>query len=399
MRKLLFIVLFGFIVAGANAKNSDGSVNDDYSAMYHLRQNFDMQCMALDRISAIKGACFWLKVKLFSVSFKTSLIIEHRVPDLLIQSGTGQRDSPVEPFNIYQDLNEGFSKMLLWGMGFFDSDVNSAMRSNKTRGGTRSGGNKQRNNGRGNTDNLNFYDVSIIGNPYLPLYELTLETALDSLEIGSSCKSDVTAFQPYYMSMSDPEWRWGLLERGASLWDTFSGIITGTRHLNNTTFDFSLADPVGSLKGIGKQLRSGRAGVYWGYVYPRMGFIKNQSQYRSAAVTAFRATDLATNWNGLHIPQGSWPPSKPNKRKRKVWPIAKVSEDDDKHAFQLNYPQVKKSCYRFPDKKFDENVLVTDMTAASDNMLTQENNYIWTLWRTYKCCKKAGNVYLGKVEW
>ncbi len=406
-----------------------------YSELKHQEETFDLQCMALDRASAIKGICTWLKIELFSVSVKTSLIVEHRTPDLLVEARMGGQDSVLEPFNWVLDLNQAWSQFVLWGNGLFADDaVNDAMANNKTSSGSRVNHLNEKRQG----DNLNFVDVTIIGNPYLPLYEVMMGTTMEALEIGSFCESAVTPFMPYYTSISDPEWRFGLYERLLSLYDTGTGTILGTRNINNYEFDQDfLNDPLGSMNNV----INGGVGVYWGYIYPRMGYIKNQSMYRSAALIAQRAADIATGDPGLHIANPEFPPNKPSKRGQKTWSIPAVVEGDDKHKWQLNYPQGERDgCYRFPDKKIDAggfkgetitetvtkrvkriipgsvidedgepqfywDTVTEEVTTEippnplQTDLISPENNYIWTLWRTYKCCEKKGNKYIGKLEW
>lgn len=421
----LLLFLFAFSWSSLAQGREDDSLSmeaGDYSIIKHQLEMYDIQCMALDRVSAIKGSCFWLKCKLFACSIKMSLIIEHRSPDLLFEVRASEKESVIEPINWYTSINQSISQFLLWGMGVFaDGNVNREMRNNKTSSGTRISTRKD-------TDNLNFYDVTVIGNPYLMLYEEALDSVLDNLEITSFCKSDVTPFQPYYVSISDPEWRFGLVERMLSLYDSATS-FTGTRDINNYNLD--ITDPVAAIKR--------GAGVYWGYIYPRMGYVKSQSMYRSAALMAQRAADVNTGNHGLHIPNTQWPPTEPSDRGSKVWKIPPVVERDGKHKWQLNYPQGKRTgCYQFPDEEidngnFEENSNSTEadtnfitslgyeieqgvggITSANsstaspssgkDNLdtirtdlLSPSNTYIWTLWRTYKCCKDKGS-YLFKVE-
>ena len=141
-----------------------------------------------------------------------------------------------------------------------------------------------------------------------------------------------------------------------------------------------------------------------------------------------------------------------------------MQEHNDKHAWQLNYPQDKRSdgCYRFPDvewdgadyingtfpqKKIGEETVQTgtkieyetvtwktqdwtghvtnhskieetevaiyeqqditeDVTSNTQDGLIEDvdmpsdsNSYVWTLWRTYKCCTERGQVFLFDIQW
>jgi integrating conjugative element protein (TIGR03756 family) len=394
MKKLLcstVVALYSLTAVFAASSVSASQPSTSYNVDYHLGQTFDVGCMGLSNASEamalVKGACIWLKINLYSVEVKTSLIIEHRVPDLLIQASTRQSKSPIPMFSIYDDVNEPISKMLFSAL----SPHGSSTLSQGISGGSRGGVRKTARQGGNLSNNINFYDVQIIGNPFLPAYEVLMESIMEATEIGSFCASAVTPFQPYYNSLSDMEWRFGLYERLASMYDSVSGGVTGTRNINNTP-EFDLTNP-------STLTDDSMTGVHWGYIYPRMGLSQQQSQYRSAALTAFRAVDIATNDSALHTNSGQWPPN--HSTTNKSFGVAAVNEDAlEDHKFQMNYPQMqsKSGCYNFPDKSFDQSLVVTDITPSGGALLEQKNNYIWTLWRNYKCCKKKGQVFVGKVE-
>lgn len=415
MNKILLTFLFtmyGAFTASVYAGSSDGQPSTDYDIDKHLEQVLDVGCMGIENaeeaMSLVKGVCIWLKIKLFSVEVKTSLVVQHRVPDLLVQASTGQQDSPIPVMKQFDSMNESIGSTLF----SYLSVGGGATTSEGMHGGSRSGNSKTEKQGGNHSNNINFYDVQIIGNPYLPVYEELMSSIMESTEIGSYCESEVTPFQPYYNSLSDMEWRFGLYERLKSLYDSGGGLKSGTRNINNGTEltldnitsmynDLSLdglsLDDI-SMDDVSSAQKS--AGIHWGYIYPRMGFTQQQSQYRSAALTAFRAVDLATNDSGLHTNNGQWPPN--DGATDMDFGITPVSENNpESHKFQMNYPQMssKSSCYNFPDKEFDKNIMVTDITPTEGALLNQKNTYIWTLWRQYKCCNRKGQIFVGKIEY
>ncbi len=402
---LIMLALLSYVPKQPLAADS-GQPSTSYSIENHIEQTFDLSCMGLSNVreamSLVKGVCMWLKISLFSVEVKTSLVVQHKVPDLLVQASTGQTDSPIPVMKAFDTVNETIGSTLF---SLVAPGGNSVVEFG-LQGGSRTGNRKTHRQGGNHTNKNNFYDVQIIGNPYLLLYEQLMSQILENTEIGSYCKSKVIPFQPYYNSLSDMEWRFGIYERLLAMYDVSTGIISGARNINNQ-MELSLesleslsSDSIDSglsmdnLAALQKTL-----GIYWGYVYPRMGSVSNQSQYRSAALTAFRAVDIATNDSGIHTNNGSWPPNKGNTNRD--FGITEIDENNlDSHKFQMNYPRMngKSSCYNFPDKTFDENMLITDITPTSGALLDQKNTYIWTLWRQYKCCSRKGQVFLGKLE-
>ena len=359
----------------------------------HITDNFDLQCMGVDKVSAIKGMCIWIKCVLVACRVKTSLIIEHKMPDLLVEATASSKDSPIPYINMVKQYTGWFAKLMHWVLNpFLSSSTKDTMDDVDIGGGVHSGK-------RGKAlDNNNVFDVTIIGNPYLPIYERLLEQVMESLEIGSSCASDVDMFKPYFTSTTSLEWRMGLMESVLSLQDTAYSVIGNSRNLNNYGLNFDLSNPVDSLQA--------GLGIYWGYVYPRTGTIKNKSIYRSAAVSAFRGVDVATGNPGIHMSTlGEWVPKSPSKSRRKTWPIPSIEPGAKTHKWQMNYPQGKRSgCYNFPDTEWDGEDFSGNSTnsnkdwSAESDLTSDSNTYIWTLWRTYKCCTKKGS-FITSFQW
>ncbi len=401
IKKTLCLVLLLLFTQKAVSEKIDTllsmNTKSNYNMVTHMTDNFNLQCMGLDRFSAIKGTCIWLKCG-WGCRIRTSLIIEHKMPDLLVEATASSKKSPLPYIEMVKKFTNRYAKFMNWKLNpFLSSGAKRTMGDVDIGGGVHSGK-------RGKaTDNNNVFDVTIIGNPYLPLYEELLAQVMDSLEIGSSCASQVNMFTPYFTSTTSLEWRFGLMESVLSLKDTGSSVLGKSRHLNNYGLNFDLSNPA-------KSFQAG-LGFYWGYVYPRTGTIKNKSIYRSAAVSAFRAVDVATGSSGLHTStSGQWVPKSPNKRKRKTWPIPSIEPGEKTHRWQMNYPQGKRSgCYNFPDTKWDGADFrnkrksrfasnVNKKWSAESDLTSDSNTYIWTLWRTYKCCTKKGSL-ITAIEW
>lgn len=419
---------------------------DDYSVEEHIMQTFDMGCAGFDKLSVIKGECTWLKCGFLYCNIKISAIVRHRSPDLLVEVSASDKDSVIEPLNwidgAINDLGELFHKLVGLNVGVIKGGIKGTNRSKKK-----------------TTDNYNTFDVSIIGNPYILLYETALGTVMESLEIGSFCYSDATPFVPYFTTKTSPEWRFGLGERLNSLGDTAS---FDTRNINNYGYHLDMTDPANSL--------SASMGIHWGYLYPRMGFAKSKSLYRSAALMAQRAMSISSYNNGddgginLHIPTyGTWPPTDMSSRAGRSYGIFPFKEHDNKHDWQLNYPQGKRpsGCYRFPDVQWDgadyingvypkkiigsetvqtgtrtevveetyfvpgafgsmkkktrfieneipiyeQRDITEDITSNNTaemmekvDLPSDSNTYIFTLWRTYQCCSDKG-TFLFDIKW
>lgn len=413
---------------------------DDYDVSEHVEQTFDMGCSGFDNIDFIKGACTWLKCGLLYCNIRVSAIVEHRSPDLMLEVSASDKDSIIGPIEWISEEVENIGIFLHSLLGLDVDAIKSGVKGSQNSDG---GGNIR--------ENFNVFDVTVMGNPYLLLYETALGSLMDNLEVSSFCYSKVIPFKPYYTTKTDPEWRFGIGERLNSLGDS---VTLNARNINNYGYHFNFADPAASLDAA--------LGIYWGYLYPRIGFSKNQSIYRSAGLIAQRVGSIISYNSGddgginLHISTTfDWPPSETG-RGTKSYGISPVIEHDDKHAWQLNYPQGKRGdgCYRFPDVEWDgadyingtfppvvvgtEMVQVGTTTVVTtepgrgpfgqvstyttyeevpvmeEQDITEEgtenlagdqldlksdsNAYVFTLWRTYKCCTKRGS-FLFDVEW
>ncbi|EEJ4192940.1 TIGR03756 family integrating conjugative element protein [Salmonella enterica subsp. diarizonae] len=129
-------------------------------------------------------------------------------------------------------------------------------------------------------------------------------------------------------------------------------------------------------------LEVSKDGDMWGNIYPRAGALSQTHDYKAGAVIAQRVADLVTR-NGqphVYIPltasshDGYWPPD----------PV--TEGDSNNHQWQMLVPKKSASCAIFPDGS------ATDSYA---DKLAEDGAYVWTLWRSYKCCPRRGQTFLG----
>lgn len=123
-------------------------------------------------------------------------------------------------------------------------------------------------------------------------------------------------------------------------------------------------------------------GDMWGNIYPRAGALSQTHDYKAGAVIAQRAVDLVTRSGQPHVyipltatsHDGYWPPD----------PV--TEGDSNNHQWQMLVPKKSASCAIFPDGS------TTDSYA---DKLAEDGAYVWTLWRSYKCCPRRGQTFLG----
>lgn len=190
---------------------------------------------------------------------------------------------------------------------------------------------------------LHFNNADAIGHP-----ALTVMNNIDSL-----CHSAATAFEPYYLSVYDAlAWRQGIPEKVYP-----EALMPGARTI-------------------------GTFGNVWGHVYPRSGFVIQANPYKAAAVAAQRVADFVTRDGQPHVyipltanaEPGWWPPG----------PV--VEGEPDTHKWQRLQPNLTQACHVFPDHG-------TLASFAGD--IASAGDYVWTLWRPYKCCDREGAVLIA----
>lgn len=175
--------------------------------------------------------------------------------------------------------------------------------------------------------------------------------------------TDITPLGPYFQSGPDSfAWRSALTEViYAATW------IPGMSELGNWPFNT------------------------WGNIFPRHGFIDNSDSPKSAAVIASRAADIASKENQPHVyvPIGQLPGEWPDGGMR-VWEPGDL--DHEEARWQMHVPNPSGQCL-----PFGENDTLDVYDGWSNDKVASSSNYLWTLWRTYACCRDEG-IFLFDIE-
>jgi integrating conjugative element protein (TIGR03756 family) len=129
----------------------------------------------------------------------------------------------------------------------------------------------------------------------------------------------------------------------------------------------------------------------WGGVYPRTGWTTQAEEPKAAAINAQRAGDIVTRVRQPHIYLSLKDPSSSNQR---VWPPAPLIEKDRRTGtWQMLLPKSETGCAVFG---------TNDLASASGwggGRVDSEGDYVWNLWRPYKCCQRDGQFFLFDFDW
>lgn len=234
----------------------------------------------------IVGMCFWLRCSIEGCGIKTTLKIDHYLPDVVVSSYTHPNNNPwwfaqqVEDPVLYQAGKMQMHHFAHFSMGSGDEQDNSHRDLNNK-----------------------FHEVDIIGNPALSIlsgYDVLLP-------------STATPFTPYYSSLMDTyAWRFLALER------FYPGSFIPGIHDVGT---FVLHD--------------------WGPVYPRNGYVNQPDDAKAAAVDVLRASTIVTATGQPHI---YMPLSNTCGKHCRAYPVKENSKDAQ---YQMIYPKVEKQCIVF----------------------------------------------------
>jgi len=202
---------------------------------------------------SVIGLCFWLHCSWSGCSIRTSLLIKHYIPELVVSSYRNTGENPWSEIALLSPPNATAAD----GGATTNSDVSVQ-------------------------SNLIFKNTDVIGHPGSLVFD-----ALAS-SFGFTCASGATALWPYFLSTLDTlAWRHGVPE---------------------------MAYPQALTPGV-RELR--KTGDLWGNIYPRSGFVTQVHDYKAAALTAQRAADVVTRTHQPHVywplnpssRSGYWPPS------------------------------------------------------------------------------------------
>jgi integrating conjugative element protein (TIGR03756 family) len=214
-----------------------------------ISSTFSPDCLAYRPV----GICAWLNCTIFGCEVRTSVRVQHYIPDAVVSSYSDTGRNP-------------------WTDVAFMSPANS----NAQGGGDGTTNQNHENN------LAKFKNADVVGHPGTLIFnELTSQ-------FGYACAGAGTAFVPYLLSTLDPvAWRYNLPEMVYP-----ESLIPGQRE-------------VGSRLSLN----------LWGNVYPRGGFLHQADDHKAAAVIAQRAGDIVTRRGQIHVYQpllataraGYWP--------------------------------------------------------------------------------------------
>lgn len=283
----------------------------------------------------VSGMCFWLKCTPFGCYIRTSPQVEHYNPDVVMEVTNTDRLPMKWLTGPIDSVTNGISSGL-FGMilGQRRKEVESVV-------------------------SYQFHDVNEIGNPILPVYNGTVG---NMMSLVNWCGSKVTPFRPYFNTKVDPDWRLGIAE----------ALLT-IPNLNQN---------IGSIKDK------------WAPVYPRTGAVVHSDLYRTSAGVAFRAGHITTRSTQPHI-YSKLPTESTG---GKTWGPGPLELDDEEsrpmNKWQMNYPIGERSgCYLFPEEMEED-----EETGEYPTVESELDNYVWTMWRKYKCCQRKGS-FIKAVEW
>jgi len=268
----------------------------------------------------VVGGCVWMTCTLLVCEFDISIRAEHRIPEAVVS---------VYPYAGRGSWVEG-NRLVM------------------TTSWAREGGASDEGGARAREQALKFKHADVIGSPAV--------TGAWSAHVVSSpllpfCAPQTWPMTPYFISTYDPAWRDPVVETPLTL-----------RH---------------GLARVGKG-----ASTFAG-LYPRIGFVNQGHDYKSALTAAIRAMDIVTQDYQPHVympldhyrqtAQGQWPPGR----------------GDEVYYQQLT--PTRQSCRKLPD--IDDTLYVTDPYRGR---LNQARGNAWQVWRRYGCCAPAGEVL---IQW
>lgn len=316
-------------VSASSTANHAGTV----SILSLVEDTMEPSCISY----RLNGVCFWLYCH-YGCYIRTSLSVTHYNPDAIVETISEDGTTPVEWLTGMLDSTySSIGKMIMGfslGTGIKRADRHSS---------------------------VNAYDVNVYGNPALLVYRDIVGSMMNILAF---CKSNVMPFQPYFVSKIDPDWRLGVGE--------------GVLKILPSNFSRSLTAKAPLVVGSNEATTV----VSFGDIYPRTSSVRQDNRYLGSMVIAQRAANIVGGSSALHIATDL----EKTVTGYKTWAPKDIKEGDGSIAkWQRSYPRGDSaSCKAFPISststfKFD----------SSDYSETQ--NYLYTLWRRYECCKKRGS--------
>ncbi|WP_338854170.1 TraU family protein (plasmid) [Alteromonas macleodii] len=291
----------------------------------------------------VKGACEWWKCSLFGCSFKTTTIIEHYTPDVVI--------------SVYDDLgNSPFE-----GTDLF-TRITSALLGRNSNGGANASVDRP--------TNVISRHVDVYGSPA----SLGLINLLNTLPLGLACEPGSDVLKPYFISSFNPY-----------IW--YTGFVDSLVNMEQRLQVRKVTEREDGERGSAFDLNP-----FWGGIFPRSGAVVSQDHFRASAVFAARAIDIVINGNSV----GHFRQDLDGRKGSYYLPSAKFEEwDSYEGRFQMLYPEKESKCHILGDRNIRKN----NLDGWSDRR-SKDGDYAWHYWRRYKCCPRPrGYSLLFKVEW
>lgn len=193
---------------------------------------------------------------------------------------------------------------------------------------------------------VTFQNADIIGHPAEGSFFKMLSS------FGYSLEGPATPFMPYYLSSLDTlGWRFNIPD------------------ILNTSSWNPLSNRLGN----------------WGGIYPRGGFSVQNHPFKSAALAAFKAAHIVTRPMQSRVYQ-----SLIADKKLGYWPPEAIEPNNDETVWQSLYPKLEMQASVWPD--------IDDSTSSSDPFAGQISNngeYVWAVWRTYRGCEQKGAILIA----
>ncbi|WP_045391721.1 TIGR03756 family integrating conjugative element protein [Vibrio rotiferianus] len=296
----------------------------------------------------VTGICIWLQCSLTGCTVNTSVKVKHYNPDAIVQVFNNADEAPWKEVDFIVET-----------LGLEQKGGNTS----STRSNTKIGKNT--------SAKLFNKESSVIGSPGL----IAVNKFLSKMEYF--CPSPVQPYQPYFSS--------GL--------DKFSWKFPYADYLKPAAFIPGMNEVGEREDGESKTfLTKGR----FGSVYPRIGAVYQNEDYRAAAVIAQRTADIVTDTSAMHVykflgmpsgGQGKWYPKKIEEwgSKQGKWQMLSPYEDSKCHIFGESMTRKESQGQYIPKSPYFHR---TSKTGA----------YSWALWRPYECCPRKGQKLIKVIN-
>ncbi len=310
----------------------------------------------------IIGLCFWITCGPTGCTITVSVLIGNYNPDLVISGYQRIGENPwIEMAALYGPAQTAAAQSIVGSLSGFI--VGNGDRANEKLARSH--------------EALNFQEADAIGHPIDSLWDYITAGTLPGGSIPSGfteedvlliCPSETSSFVPYLLSGFDAlAWRWSIPEAlFPQSW------IFGLREIGLW--------PLNS----------------WQAVYPRSGFTIQDEPPKAGAIVSQRAGDIVTREFQPHvyIPTSFTRPASPGVLVFWPGPLFEVTRQSGYFQMHSPYPQPFCEVFGLPDN--------LSPISWADFKVDPQDDYAWTLWRPYKCCKIEGQhlLYVEQfVDW